>query len=279
MAVIDSHVVLPAVGGVSDGCLVGALGTSAVYLMLGREFRPLPQGIEGVAFDGSMRDLWCYESGQAAFGDVLAWFVRNFPRGADEGASFAAYNAAAAELPKDEARPIAIDWWNGCRVPMGDSTLTGLMVGMSLRHTAVDLYHSLMEALCFGARRIVDTFTDGGAAVDRVVLTSGIAEKNPLLMQMMADVLGREIEVPDISNATATGAAIHGAVAAGLVADYDAGAALFGARSVKRYIPDAVAVPFHERRYRQYLNLCKDRHIIDVLHDLAHEGGQQHVSA
>jgi len=89
-------------------------------------------------------------------------------------------------------------------------------------------------------------------------------------MQMMADVLGREIEVPEISNATATGAAIHGAVAAKLVRDYDAGAALFGAKSARRYRPDTAAVPIYERRYLHYLTLCQDRRIIDVLHDLAH---------
>ena len=269
VAVIDAHAVMPAVAATQPGVIVGALGTSACYMLLDKSCKDIP-GIEGAVLDGAISGLWCYESGQAAFGDVLAWFIRNFPRGADEAASFAAYNAAAAELPKDEMRPIAIDWWNGCRVPLGDSALTGLMVGMSLRHTAVDLYHSLMEALCFGARRIVDTFTDGGAAVERVILTSGIAEKNPLLMQMMADVLGREIEVPEISSATATGAAIHGAVAAKLVADYSAGAALFGAKSARRYRPDTVAVPAYERRYRHYLTLCQDHRIIDVLHDLAH---------
>jgi len=268
VAVIDAHAVMPAVAATQPGVIVGALGTSACYMLLDRSCKDIP-GIEGAVLDGAISGLWCYESGQAAFGDVLAWFVRNFPRGVDEAASFAAYNAAAAELPKEEVRPIAIDWWNGCRVPLGDSALTGLMVGMSLRHTAVDLYHSLMEALCFGARRIVDTFTDGGAAVERVILTSGIAERNPLLMQMMADVLGRDIEVPGITNATAIGAAIHGAVAAGLVADYDAGAALFGAKSVKRYHADATSVPFYERRYRHYLSLCQDSRIIEVLHDLA----------
>jgi L-ribulokinase len=130
-----------------------------------------------------------------------------------------------------------------------------------------------MEALCFGARRIVETFVDGGAAIERIILTSGIAEKNPLLMQMMADVLGREIEVPSIANATATGAAIHGAVAARLVADYDAGAALFGAKSATRYLPDAMAVPVYARRYGLYLTLCADSRIIGVLHDLAGRPG------
>jgi L-ribulokinase len=125
-----------------------------------------------------------------------------------------------------------------------------------------------MEALCFGARRIVDTFIGGGAAVERVILTSGIAERNPLLMQLMADVLGRPIDVPTISNATATGAAIHGAVAAGLVADYDAGAALFGAKDARHYHPDPAVIAFYDGRYRQYLKLCEDQRIVDVMHDL-----------
>jgi L-ribulokinase len=87
VAVIDSHVVLPAVGGVSSGSFVAALGTSAVYLYLTDAFRPLPPGIEGVAWDGSIRDLWCYEAGQAGFGDTLAWFVRTFPRAVESGES------------------------------------------------------------------------------------------------------------------------------------------------------------------------------------------------
>ncbi len=268
VAVIDAHAVMPAVKATQPGVIVGSLGTSACYMLLDRSCKDIP-GIEGAVLDGAISGLWCYESGQAAFGDVLAWFVRNFPRGADEAASFAAYNAAAAALPKTEARPIAIDWWNGCRVPMGDSLVSGLMIGMTLRTTSVDLYLSLLEALCFGARRIVDTFIAGGAAVERVILTSGIAEKNPLLMQLMADVLGRDIEVPNISNATATGAAIHGAVAAGLVANYDTGAALFGAKSAKHYHPDHAVIPFYDNRYRQYLSLCQDQRIIDVMHDLA----------
>lgn len=268
VAVIDAHAVMPAVAATQPGVIVGSLGTSACYMLLDQSCKEIP-GIEGAVLDGAISGLWCYESGQAAFGDLLAWFIRNFPRGADEAASFAAYNAAAAELSKSETRPLAIDWWNGCRVPMGDSALSGLMVGMTLRTTSVDLYHSLMEALCFGARRIVDTFIEGGAAVERVILTSGIAEKNPLLMQLMADILARDIEVPAIANATATGAAIHGAVAAGLVKDYDAGAALFGAKSGKHYHPDASVVAFYDRRYRHYLSLCEDRRIVDLMHDLA----------
>ena len=79
VAVIDSHAVMPAVGAVQPGTLVGALGTSAVFLLLDDGVRPLPPGIEGVARDATLPGLRCFEAGQAGFGDTLAWFVRESP--------------------------------------------------------------------------------------------------------------------------------------------------------------------------------------------------------
>lgn len=246
VAIIDSHAVLPAVGAVEDGTMVGALGTSAAYIFLAERRLALPAGLEGVAHGGSLPDLWLFEAGQAAFGDVLAWFVRTFPRGPDLSASFAAYNAEAATLSPGENHLVGLDWWNGNRAPHADSHLSGLLMGFGLDTTAAGIYRALMEALCYGTRRIIDLATAGGIDTRRVIMTSGLAETNPLLVEIMADVLGREIELPTIAHATATGAAIHGAVAAGVVADFKAGAARFGARS-RRYIrPD----PDRSARYQ-----------------------------
>lgn len=246
VAVIDSHVMLPAIGAVSPGCFVGALGTSAAYLYLGDVYRPLPPGIEGVAFDGSMRHLWCYEAGQPSFGDTLGWFVRTFPRGADEQASFRAYNEEAAGLAPAAGRLVALDWLGGNRVPFADGNLSGLLVGLTRQTTAAEIYLALMEGLCFGARAIFDLFPAGGLPAERVLMASGLARANPLLIQIMADVLDRPVEVPEIENATAVGAAIHGAVASGAVATYAEGAERFGARTFERIMPR----PQHARRYR-----------------------------
>jgi L-ribulokinase len=268
VAVIDAHAVLPAVGATEAGTIVGALGTSACFISLDRKLH-LFAGISGGVKGGAVPGLWCYEAGQAAFGDVLAWFVRAFPHGADDAASFAYYDEAASHLPVAEGRPIALDWWNGCRVPLADSALSGLLVGLTLRSTAVDIYRTLLESLCFGARQIVDTFAGAGGGSERVILTSGIAERNPLLMQMMADVLGREVSVPRIGHATATGAAIHGAVAAGVVADFRDGARRLGARAESRYSPDPKAARFYQDRYESYVALNRDPTLIEVMHRLA----------
>ena len=89
----------------------------------------------------------------------------------------------------------------------------------------------------------------------RIILTSGLALSNPLLVQIMADVLGREIEVPDIRNPTAVGAAIHAAVAAGVVADFAAGGARFGARTTTLYRPDATHRGVYDALYGHYRDL------------------------
>ena len=268
VAVIDSHVVLPAVGGVATGTLVGALGTSAVYLYLAETFKPLPPGIEGVARDGTLRGLWCYEAGQAGFGDMLAWFVRTFPRGADPDESFRVYGAEAERLEPGENHLLALDWWSGNRVPLADSSLSGLLAGFTMNTTAAGIYRALVEALCYGARTVVELFEAGGLDVDRIILTSGLARKNPLLVQTMADVLGRAVEVPDIANGTAVGAAIHGAVAAGLVADYAEGGRRFGARAQQRCSPLHQNIAVYDRLYSSYRLLAADQAIHRSMREL-----------
>jgi len=255
VAAIDSHAVLPAVGACRPGVLAGALGTSAAYLLLDDEDRPLPAGVEGRAKGAALPGLWCYEAGQAAFGDVLAWFVRTFPRASDLSANFAAYNREAAALAPGENRLVAIDWWNGNRVPYADKALRGLIAGFDLSTSATDIYRALMDSICFGARLIVDQFRDAQAPVERVVLTSGLAKSNPFLLTIMADVLGETVHAPVIDNPTCVGAAIHGAVAAGLVPGFAAGAERFGARRFEACEPDPAREAAYARIYREYRSL------------------------
>lgn len=268
VAVIDSHVVLPAIHAVKPGCFVGALGTSAAYLYLASQYRPLPSGIEGVAFDGSMRDLWCYEAGQASFGDTLSWFARTFPRGASLSESFEAYNREAAALAPVAGRLLALDWWGGNRVPFADGNLSGLLMGVTRETTAGEIYLALIEALCFGARTVLDRFRDSGFNPEQVLMSSGLARTNPLIIQIMADVLNHPIDVPDIENATAVGAAIHGAVAGGVVGDYVDGAKRFGSRRVSRVEPRASHFSAYQKAYEIYHNVSMAAPLHGAMHGL-----------
>jgi L-ribulokinase len=268
IAVIDSHVVMPAAAAVETGILVGALGTSAVFLLLDNQQRALPPGIEGVARDGVIPGFWCYEAGQAGFGDTLAWFVRTFPRAERVDENFTSYNAAAARLRPGENHLVALDWWNGNRVPHGDSSLNGLLLGMNLRTTGPDIYRALLESLCFGARSIIDHLAAGGAPIERVILTSGLSQSNVLLVQLMADILGRDVQVPLIGHATAVGAAIHGAVAAGVAADFAEGSRRWSAKERLHYRPRPEAIMPYQVLYEQYCKLSQNAVVRTSMHKL-----------
>ena len=265
VAVIDSHVVLPAVGAISRGTFVAALGTSAVSMFLDDSACALPAGIEGAAFGGAIPGLWCYEAGQASFGDMLTWFVETFPKGNSLAASFNAYEADARDIRPGENRLVALDWWNGNRVPNANSNLTGLLAGLNMRTTAAGIYRALMESLCFGMRLIRDLYREAGFEIDTVIMTSGLARRSGLLIQIMADVLGCEILIPEIENATAVGAAIHGAVAAGLVKDYTDGAARFGAHEYRSVSPEPGAKDVYDALYAHYRALGREPALLAAL--------------
>ncbi|MBV8795301.1 MAG: hypothetical protein JO136_10240 [Hyphomicrobiales bacterium] len=268
VAAIDSHVMAPAVGATEAGVFVGALGTSAAYLLLDDEARPLPSGIEGVARDGVIPGLWCYEAGQPAFGDVLHWFMRLFAAGAPIEESFARFDAEIRNQPFGQPALLALDWWNGSRAPVADSLLSGLLVGLTLDTTPADIYRALIESLCFGARNIMESLVAGSAPIKRILFASGVSERSPLIMQILADVLGRPVEAPQIHHAAAIGAAIHGAVAAGVVPDFSSGARRYGAREFVRFLPSADRIPVYDRLFRQYQTLVADQHIRCSMHGL-----------
>ena len=268
VASIDSHGVLPAVGAIRGGAFVGALGTSAGFLALSDDVRRLPPGLEGAGFGAALPNLWCCEAGQAAFGDMLTWFVQTFPLDPDLPTNFARYNAAAAELLPQQSGMLALDWFGGNRIPSADSTLSGLLIGLRIGSTAAGIYRALAESLCFGTRLILELTETGGVRIDEVILTSGLARSNIFLVQIMAHVLGRPVFVPQIENPTAVGAAIHGAVAGGIVGSYADGHQMFGAKSRIGFEPDTGLHALYEDLYEQYSRLVANPEIVRVMHGL-----------
>jgi L-ribulokinase len=122
----------------------------------------------------------------------------------------------AAALRPGESGLLTLDWWNGNRSVLVDVDLTGVLVGMTLATKAEEIYRALIEATAFGTRTIVEAFESKGVEVKSLVACGGLPEKNRLLMQIYADVTGREIKLAErLQTCSALGSAMHGAVAAG----------------------------------------------------------------
>src|SRR5438876_3603481 len=111
---------------------------------------------------------------------------------------------------------MALDWWNGCRTPLVNADLSGLLVGLTVTTEPHEIYRALLESTAFGTRRVIETFEAGGLTINEVLACGGLAERNALLLQLTADIIGREVLAAPVPHASAVGAAIYAATAAGV---------------------------------------------------------------
>jgi L-ribulokinase len=262
---VDAHVSVPAATVVEPGRMVIIMGTSNCHMVLGTKEHLVP-GMCGVVEDGIIPGFFGYEAGQSCVGDHFAWFVKNCAPAAVEDEARAQgidvhqlLEARAAEQKPGEHGLLALDWWNGNRSVLVDADLTGLLVGATLSTRPEDIYRALIEATAYGTRMIVDTFEAHGVAVDEIVACGGLPERNQLLMQIYADVTGREIRVSASQQTPALGSAMFGAVAAGRAAGgYDS---IFEATRYMARLKDQVYAPIarneqvYDEIYAEYVRL------------------------
>ena len=129
------------------------------------------------------------------------------------------------------------------------ATVTGLGLGTD----AVRLYFAVVEATAFGFRAAVEHLEANGVRSNRNVAIGGIANKSPFVMQMLADVLGRKIEVSSSMDACALGSVINASVAAGLYGTIAEAQERMCAPSCATYSPRPERD--HEARYSIYRRL------------------------
>jgi L-ribulokinase len=207
-AIIDAHAGVPGAGAAEPDTLVMVLGTSSCH-MLNSARDQFVQGAAGVVKDGILPGFFGYETGQAAVGDAFEWL-----RKLTGQRNFAHLTSEAALIAPGADGVRCLDWFNGCRTPLMDGSLTGAFTGLTLHHTPAHLYRALLEGSAFGLRWIVELLREGGVPVKRFVATGGLPHHNPLVVQVYADVLGEDILVHPCKQGPALGAAILGALAA-----------------------------------------------------------------
>ncbi len=270
---VDAHVAVPAATVTDVGKMVMIMGTSVCHMVCGAE-KQVIDGMCGVVKEGILPGYYGFEAGQTAVGDIFAWFVNNcVPASVAEDAAKAGcdihthLSGEAAKLEVGESGVLALDWWNGNRSILVDADLTGFMVGMTLATTPAEMYRAILESTAFGTYKIIEQLEQGGVPITELYACGGLPGKNPLLMQIFADVTNREIKVSASDQTVALGSAMWGAVAAGSEAGgYDrvSDAAENMARiKDESYKPDPEAHAKYEELFAEY----------ERLHDLFGRGG------
>jgi L-ribulokinase len=267
VANVDAHVSLPAAGITDAGKMLMIMGTSTCHILVGEEEKIVP-GMCGVVEDGVLPGFFGYEAGQSCVGDHFDWFVKNcVPESYMQEARERGMNIhdllteKASAQRAGESGLLALDWWNGNRSVLVDVDLTGMMLGMNLQTRPEDIYRALIEATAYGTKMIIENFKKYGVPVEGLYACGGIADKNPMLMQIYSDVTGYDIRIARSSQSPALGSAMFGAVAAGKAKGgydsiTDAAAAMGGVKDVV-YSPNAEESATYQKLYAQY----------EILHD------------
>lgn len=274
----DCH--MGAVGGqIEPYHLSKVMGTSTCDMLVApmEEMQgKLVKGICGQVPGSIIPGMMGMEAGQSAFGDAYAWF-RNLlawplenmlPHSALIDASLAeklqveivdamitALSKKAAEIEVTEEDELAIDWLNGRRTPDANQLLKGAFSGLDLGSDAPRVFRSLVEATCFGARKIVDRFREQGIPVKGLIGLGGVARKSPFIMQMMADVMNMPIRIHKSEQTCALGAAMFAATAAGIYRRVEEAITAMGQGFDLEYSPDPVKNRLYEKRYQNYSRL------------------------
>ena len=252
----DAH--LGGVGcGVQPGTLVKIIGTSTCDIAISpnnqEAFADVP-GLCGIVDGSVLPGYFGLEAGQSAVGDIFNWFV-NYVQPLGKAGTHEALTAGAAKLQPGESGLLALDWNNGNRTILVDQRLTGLLVGQTLYTTPAEIYRALVEATAFGALTIINRFEEYGVKISSVVNCGGIAEKNPVVMQIYADVTGRPMKVSRSAQTCALGSAIAAAVVAGAHKDYATAQKKMTGLKPKIYRPNPKAHEIYRELYPLYRTL------------------------
>lgn len=275
VGVIDAHA--GAVGaGIRPGRMVLNLGTSACHMAVVDPQSLGDRIIEGVfgQVDGSIiPSLTGFETGMSAFGDLYAWLRRVLMFAVDEVVAqsrlldektrrllsdecrdrmLVQLGRRASELELREDMPLATDWINGRRTPSPDERLWGSVMGLRLSTSAPEIYFALVEATAFATRAIIDHLEANGVGIDELVAIGGISRKSPMVMQTLADVLGRRVDVAATEQACALGAVILASVAGGIYGSVEQAQQVLCPAVERSYSPRQDRHALHARRYERY---------------------------
>jgi L-ribulokinase len=216
------------------------------------------------------------EAGQSAFGDLLAWYKELLLWPTDNLITTSTLLTAgqkeklqeeisdnlilklteeAEKIPVSESIPIALDWINGRRTPDANQEIKSAISNLSLGTKAPHIFKSLVNAICFGSKKIVDRFEEEGVKINTVIGIGGVARKSPFIMQTLANVLNKPIKVAASDQAPALGAAIYAAVAAGIYDNVIEASKKMGSDFESEYLPQLDKVAAYNKLLLGYEQL------------------------
>jgi xylulokinase len=158
-------------------------------------------------------DLWLLENPGFVSGGNLRWFRDQFAR----SEKYAALDSEAAQVPPGAEGLTFLPSLMGAMAPTWNESARGTYAGFTLAHTRGHFFRALLEGSAYAVRDITTQMQAAGIALRELRVVGGGA-KSPLWNQIKADVTGLPVNVPEITETTALGAAFLALVGIGAFA-------------------------------------------------------------
>ena len=191
-------------------------------------------------------------------GIALRWFRDHFGHRAQIEASqtgdsdYAVLCRYASEVPPGSSGLFFLPFLSGERSPYWGSNMRGTLLGLSLHHRQPHVIRALLEGICYGIHSVVQPL-EQLLGKSREVRTTGGFARSPIWLQMLADVMGRDLKVLQEPEGSALGAA---AFAMHTMGKIDSFACLLEKNPVRKTIsPEADAHRFYTAAFERYLQL------------------------
>ncbi|MEE6495009.1 hypothetical protein FKM82_001927 [Ascaphus truei] len=205
-------------------------GTSSCHMGISESPMFVP-GVWGPYYSAMVPGFWLNEGGQSATGKLIDHVVRGheaFPelqtKAKARGQNIYTYlNNHLDQMKKPgPVGLLAADlhvWpdFHGNRSPLADLTMKGMIVGLTLSKGLDDLamlYLATVQGIALGTRHILETMQTAGHHISTLFLCGGLS-KNPLFVQLHADIMGMPVVLSKEVESVLVGAAILGACASG----------------------------------------------------------------
>jgi gluconokinase len=243
---------VPLVMGASDGCLAqlgsGAMnkndltitiGTSAAVRRVSKKNLEDPQ----LRLFNYLLDEKTFISGGASNNGtvIIDWFSREFNH---EPQNLKAFVKDTISIPAGSDGLIALPYLQGERAPIYNAEARGVFFGVSVRHTPKHFKKALLESICFEILSIVKSVEDIHGPSDKIFVSGGFTYSTEWV-QLLSDVLGRELIQSEVNDASAIGAAIIGFEAVGLSFQHQKG-------DRKLYKPDNDQSNHYQKQFERF---------------------------
>lgn len=128
-------------------------------------------------------------------------------------------SATAGRAPIGSKGTMFLPWLAGAACPHYDENARGALIGMTLGTTKAEMLRAAMEGICFEMREMLDALKAAGFSDFKKLRITGGAAHSKLWNDIQANVYGCTVETVEAPEATALGAAMVGAVGAGIFKD------------------------------------------------------------